>query len=678
MDKKGTNNGRLNVNKPEHPLLVAAIRLSLVLGLVPSASNASFPSEIELGDLDGSDGFIVNGEFDNDFAGRWVSAAGDINADGIADFAIGAIEADPNAINNAGRSYVVFGSSSARLDPFNLSDLDGMNGFALDGDLLDSSSGWSISGAGDINNDGIDDVIIGAPFADADGVIDSGRGYVVFGAAGGLANPFDLGSLNGSNGFVMDSESAEARLGVSVSHAGDINGDGIDDVVISAPEIVVGTTGEGRSYVVFGQSSFSNVFNLSSLDGSNGIRIIGENVGDFAGHAVSNAGDFNGDGFDDLIIGAYGFQQGIYNSTGRGYVVFGGGSLPGTINLTDLDGTNGFAIDAGSTTDFFAISVSGAGDVNGDGFDDVIIGADNADSDGQPGTGRAYVVYGASSGIPDPLDINTLDGLNGLTFNGEAFSDRLGRAVSGAGDINSDGIDDLIVGDFRADFEPGNQGRCYVVFGRHGGLSNPFNLSLLDGGNGFKLNAEGSIDQACRAVSNAGDVNNDGIDDVIIGAQLADTGSGLRAGRSYIVYGRPSLDLSISNSNRAPYVDTGVDSTWFIEVRNVGDRDAFGARLINPIPSGVETASWTCTGFGGAVCPNSSGTGAIEEEIDLPIGAQLNYEWTATITAIEPETVTNSATINLAEGLVELNPLDNTASDTDPVALFADSSEVEL
>src|SRR5260221_3168574 len=183
----------------------------------------------------------------------------------------------------------------------------------------------------------------------------------------------DLSSLNGVNGFKIQGEAAKDLSGHSVSTAGDVNGDGFADLIIGAPYDSANGTNSGASYVVFGKAGgFTAPLNLSALDGTNGFKILGEMPNDQSGSSVSGAGDVNDDGVADLIIGApTGFpSNGAFASTAR-YVVFGkaGGFSP-TLNLSTLNGTNGFKMQGGS--DYTGYAVSGAGDVNGDGFADVV------------------------------------------------------------------------------------------------------------------------------------------------------------------------------------------------------------------------------------------------------------------------------------------------------------------
>ncbi len=504
----------------------------LILCSTQTQTNAQCGNAIlELSDLDGTNGFTLNGIDANDDSGYSVNSAGDINGDGIDDIIIGAIGGDPNG-GSSGETYIVFGNSLGFPATFELSSLDGSNGFVLNGINAIDFSGWSVSGAGDINGDGIDDIIIGAQLGDPNGGA-SGETCIVFGNSLGFPATFELNTLDGTNGFTLNGINANDASGYSVNGAGDVNGDGIDDIIIGAYGADPNGGASGETYVVFGNTTgFPATFELSNLDGTNGFTLNGIDSGDNSGYSVSSAGDINGDGIDDIIIGAY------EADSGETYVVFGNTTgFPATFELSNLDGTNGFTLNGIDSEDHSGFSVSGAGDINGDGIDDVIIGARYADPNGPfTNSGETYIVFGNSLGFPATFELSSLDGTNGFTLNGINNQDFSGSSVSGAGDVNGDGIDDIIIGAYPGNAN-NNAGETYIIFGNSTGFSATFELSNLDGTNGFTLNGINANDASGWSVSNVGDINGDGIDDIIIGAPYAEP-NGFNIGQSYIIYGQ--------------------------------------------------------------------------------------------------------------------------------------------
>ena len=428
------------------------------------------------------------------------------------------------------------------------------------GDEEDDEVGWSVSSAGDVNGDGFDDVIVGAPSI--------GEAYVIYGGTGlngaGLAN-IDLSDLTSDQGFIIQDNSVIKSAGYSVSSAGDVNGDGFDDVIVGAHHGDDGGTdagtGAGEAYVIYGGTGLNGTglatIDLSELTSDHGFIIKGDAEGDRAGRSVSSAGDVNGDGFDDVIVGASNGDDGGLNA-GEAYVIYGGTGLNGTglanIDLmTGLTSDQGFIIqgDEGGDAqnwaddgDWAGFSVSSAGDVNGDGFDDVIVGAHRGD-DGGTDAGEAYVIYGGTglngTGLAT-IDLTNLTIDQGFIIQGDNAYDWAGRSVSSAGDVNGDGFDDLIVGASNGDDGGLNAGEAYVIYGGTGlngaGLAN-IDLSHLTVDQGFIIQGDDDWDWAGFSVSSAGDVNGDGFDDVIVGAPGNDGGGGV--GEAYVIYGGTEL-----------------------------------------------------------------------------------------------------------------------------------------
>ncbi len=388
-------------------------------------------------------------------------------------------------------------------------------GLTLNGAANDAAA--FVGSAGDVNGDGFDDFLIGAIRESANGAY-SGAAYVVFGKAGGLTSPLELASLNGTNGFAIRGAAAAELLGGSVSAAGDFNGDGFGDIIVGATNSFVGTS-TGAAYVIFGKAGpFAPVLEVSALNGTNGFKLRGASPGDQAGRAVHSAGDVNGDGFDDVVIGATAVKTGAVLFTGRAYVVFGRATSPGaTLDLASLNGANGFAI-AGVTSVAQVGGTVGGGDVNGDGFSDVIVGA--------IGTGKTHVVFGKATPFAPTLAVTALNGTNGFTINGGARDPA--ASVSAAGDVNGDGLGDLLIAS------------AFVVFGKAGNtFGATVNLAALTGANGFRIDVK-NVDVSRQNLSAAGDVNGDGFDDVLLGAPRTDS-RGRESGEAYIIYGAPGF-----------------------------------------------------------------------------------------------------------------------------------------
>lgn len=585
------------VRKP----LALAVSSSLAMGLAGSAA-ATFPGHVDLTELDGQIGFVIDGEVSGDKAGHALAAVGDVNGDGIDDFVIGA-PYHYGSTYRSGRSYVVFGTADGFPPVLKLSELDGSDGFVLAGDSL-GLQGWSASAAGDLNGDGFDDLSVGAIVASPNGA-SSGRTYVIFGRP--THDPFptvlNVDAMDQQTGFRINGATANERSGWSVSAAGDVNGDGRDDLILGAIEAAPNGTSSGRAYVVFGRAAgdhFPPDFELSALDGEEGFKVNGETNGHWAGYSVAGPADLNSDGIDDIVVVARNASEDGGTKSGRTYVVFGRSDtdpFPAEVELNSLDGTNGFFVESGSGPSYIGPAVWSAatpGDLNGDGVDDLVVGVPR-EGINTTWSGRGYVVFGRESAQPFSVSIDPaeLDGSNGFRIIGEMADTWTGFSVRAAGDVNGDGRPDLVIGGPRAKFNGTLSGRSYVVFGRGGNDPFPADLNLADlnGVHGFKLTAS-VVEYSGRAVA-GGDFNGDGIDDILIGAPYSNP-SGFLSGRVYVVFGRaPGL---VVNPDSIDFGEVHLGSSSLTRSVVIGNTDTttLTVQSVQPPGSGFMAAGGSC------------------------------------------------------------------------------------
>lgn len=409
-------------------------------------------------------------------------------------------------------SYILFGSKEEWTPSVALNTLNGTSGFLIMGNA------YSVNAADDINGDGIDDFLV----SDITANNFTGKTSVVFGHKGPWPGLIDLDGdyLDGKRGFTINGINPNDKSGYSISGAGDINGDGIKDFLIGAPGA---NNGVGQAYAIFGsKEALPAVFNLSQLNGKNGFVLNGiEGRLDGIGASISWAGDVNNDGFKDFLIGTASSEY----TTGESYLVFGSNAKQfASIDLGNLDGKNGCIIHAaGHSSSLSGTGVTGVGDFNGDKIADILIGAWGIDET----AGLAYLIYGHNQTWPAQMNLNDLDGKNGFPIHGVNITGSSFSSVDGLGDINNDGLADLLISAYAAnDYE----GQTFVVFGTD---KNPesIELSNIDGTNGFTINSDNIYGIASNG---AGDFNGDGIQDIVIGTLLD---SFNKVEQSYVVFG---------------------------------------------------------------------------------------------------------------------------------------------
>ncbi len=459
--------------------------------LVVEDANATYPLVIDplLGAT--ADARLESDQLDAEL-GWSVSDAGDVNGDGYSDVIVGAPFFDAGQ-EDEGAAFIFLGSAVGIAE-------GGPSAAAtrIESNQAFASLGASVSGAGDVNGDGFDDVIVAAPLYDS-GQQDEGVAFLFLGSASGIP---DGGP--GAAEARIQSNQAGAQLGARVSGAGDVNGDGFDDVIVGAPLYDAGEQDEGAAFLFLG--SASGMANGSPSTAA--AQLESNQVAADMGLGVAGVGDLNGDGFGDILVGSRRYDRGHVNE-GVAFAFLGGPS-----GIADGNPATAAArIESNQASASLGSDLAGAGDVNGDGFDDVIVGVGSyAVGDGSHGA--AFVFLGNASGIANgnPTTASTVI----ASSQAGAF---LGSSVSGAGDVNGDGFDDVLVGSDGHDGGQANEGAAYLFLGSEAGIQ------AVDVASAYAhIEPDQSGAFLGQSVSRAGDVNGDGADDVLVGAIGFDMG----------------------------------------------------------------------------------------------------------------------------------------------------------
>jgi hypothetical protein len=412
--------------------------------------------------------------------GSSVGTAGDVNGDGYSDVIVAASAYD-NGQTNEGRVFVYHGSDTG---------LATTAAWTAEGNQANAFFGSSAATGGDVNGDGYSDVIVASSAYD-NGQTNEGRSFVYYGSPAGLAT---------TAGWTAESNQANASFGSSVSSAGDVNGDGYSDVIVGADEYDNGQINEGRVYVYHG--SAAGLATTAAWTGES------DEANSQLGNSVATAGDVNGDGYSDVVAGAWTYTGG-QSQEGRAVVYLGSASglEPSAAWMTESDQANAW----------YGSSVASAGDVNADGYSDVIVGAQPY-SNGETQEGRAYVYHGSATGLSAVADWTAESDQQGGYF---------GFSVATAGDVDDDGFSDVVIAALYYDNGEIDEGRAYVYHGSVTGLASTAGWT----GEGDQTSASFGISAAT-----AGDVNADGYSDVIVGAIAFDNGQS-DEGRAFVYHG---------------------------------------------------------------------------------------------------------------------------------------------
>jgi len=482
------------------------------------------------------------GEANNDMFSRMVANAGDVNGDGYDDILMTAPYNNDGG-SHAGKVYLFFGKGSGWSMDINATNANASFIAEGAGDAGGGSGEGTGLCGGDINDDGLSDIIIGMPQND-DAGSNRGQVYIIFGKTSGWQKNVDLSQADAS----FRGEYNGDWLGRYADCGGDVNGDGIDDLVMGASVNDENGVDSGQVYIVFGKTNgWAMDTNVSTADAS----LLGESGGDSAGISLAIAPDMNGDGIDEVLIGAANNDRGG-NLAGSAYLVLGRKIADWKMDMTLASKANASWYGEG-IQDAFGYLLDGLGDVNGDGFGDIVIGAYRNRANGVD-AGQAYIIFGRKSGWGTNVNIST--GLN-ASYVGEATGDYAGRGVAGPGDVNGDGLNDILIGSPDNDEVATRSGEAYLIVGKTAGWASDVNLNQASA----SWRGEMADSIAGRTLA-GGDFNADGFDEILISAHL-DSDHGTQTGQGYVVF---------PDSNKVPTGITAVkayDKDYATELKTV-------------------------------------------------------------------------------------------------------------
>ncbi len=445
------------------------------------------------------------GEQAGDRAGQSVAFAGDVDGDGLGDVLVGAYTNDDGG-NAAGKAYLLRGSQG-----WVSADLSATTAWV--GESASDGLGIKVAAAGDVDGDGLDDILLGTNEADTSAT-DAGRAYLVYGAVSGPSGAWDA---------VWEGSKASDTLGDGVAPAGDHDGDGLADVLLAAPGADGGGSNAGAVVLVYGNrtrsSGATSVSGLPTVEGDGAGDALGTGYG--LGH-----GDLNGDGLDELLMGAHKYDTTV-SDVGAVVIADGGTTWTGTVPSSDLAQTiEGTSYTTGNSYFGYAIA-DAAGDLDGDGYEDLVVGAYYWDEGASQG-GGVFVFYGQTSFTTRTLDADMAD----ARAIGASTLDYCGKDAAVLPDADGDGNDELLVGCYGEDVGRTDSGAVFVLLGDRWsgalpvGSSADLTLAGAQPSEGFGYTIAG------------GDVNGDGLGDIIVGAYQAGSST---EGAATVWFGFPGI-----------------------------------------------------------------------------------------------------------------------------------------
>jgi hypothetical protein len=570
-----------------HLELASADRLRIVV----DDAGASYPIVIDPLLAADASAQLESDQSDSGF-GRSVASAGDVNGDGYSDVIVGALAYDAGQ-SNEGAAFVFLGSATG------ISDASAASAATqLAAGEADAQFGASVASAGDVNGDVYADVIVGAPASDDTPLFtDSGSAFVFLGSASGI-------DANLANAARLKSLQTDAQLGSSVATAGDVNHDGYADVIVGAPLYDATPLGANTGVALLFLGSASGIANGNPLTANT--RIDSDQAGAQLGYSVATAGDVNGDGAADVIVGADRYDAG---EAGEGAAFVFLGSVLGI--ASGNQGTASARLESDQAYASLGRSVASAGDVNGDGYGDVIVDAQEYDA-GQTDEGAVFVFLGSASGIANGNPANAATQLETNSSEGV----RVLSSLASAGDVNGDGYSDVVVGAPGYDAGQLDEGAAFLLRGSAAGLVAPGVEPVeLESTPGIESN-QGSAFLG-MSVGAAGDVNDDGFGDVIVGAPKYDSGQ-TNEGAAFIFNGS-ATGIGIDLASAAAQLESDkANANFGAGIASAGDvnGDGFGDVIVGSPTYDSYGAAFVFHGSASGIADGNPATAAAQLHSD--------------------------------------------------------------